>query len=156
MLLSHLLFFGTAYCKAGRLFLVAWMNCNWEILSAACSGFVCWPTSLVPASSTFPGISDTCPCGCRKHQLGSMLSALGRRGWPIRGLAQACLSILLEEPGDQIAFICSTSIYLGIYSVPEALSWTLGRQKWKPICSCPASGALCDIESFLGLFRLPI
>lgn len=37
----------------------------------------------------------------------------------------------------------------------QALSWTLGKQKWKLVCFCLASDTPCDTGSFLGLFHLP-
>lgn len=48
----------------------------------------------------------------------SALSLWGRKGWPIKILAQPCESILLEELGHQTSFIFSTNIYLSPYSVP--------------------------------------
>lgn len=60
--------FGTAYCEAAQLLLVGWLNCNWEIMSTGCSGFVCWPTSLLLSLSTFLSIY-TCPFSSRELQL---------------------------------------------------------------------------------------
>lgn len=48
--------FGTAYSEAAKGLLVGWLDCNWEIMSAGYSGFVCSPTSLLPAFTTFTGV----------------------------------------------------------------------------------------------------
>lgn len=63
-----------------KLLLLDWFNCNWEIMSAGCSGFVCWrPTSLLPALSTFPGIY-TCPLGSTQLHLRQHAIFVGEKG----------------------------------------------------------------------------
>lgn len=82
------LFSGTAYSEAAKLLLVGRLNCNWEITSAGCPWFVCWPTSLLPAFSIFLGIY-TCSFGSRELQLRQHALYLGEKGITNQGLGPA-------------------------------------------------------------------
>lgn len=125
-------------------------------MSADCSGFVRWPTSLLPAFSTFPGVYVTLfHLAIESSSSKACFLLWGKKcsqsgAWP----SPACPPCMTNQETRSPSFVPQT--FTWVSTLYQALNWTLGKEKWKSIYPCPALSTLCDRESFLGLFHLPI